>query len=93
MKTYCLKTPLTSERKQTLKSGRHTLLYRITSKRNTVRHIIIKISKLKDNVITLKAAREKQQVAHKGTSKGYPLIVLQQKFCRSEDSGTICLRL
>ena len=51
------------------------------------------ISKINDNVITLKAAREKQQAAHKGTSKGYPLIILQQKFCRSEDSATIYLRL
>ena len=41
----------------------------------------------------VKAAREKQQEAYKRTSKGYPWIVLQRKFCRSEESGTIYLRL
>ena len=35
-------------------------------KRPTARHIIIKISKIKDKERILKAAREKQEVTHKG---------------------------
>ena len=40
--------------------------YRINPRRNTPRHILIKLSKIiyKENI--LKAAREKQQITHKG---------------------------
>ena len=37
------------------------------SKRPTSRHIIIKVAKLQDKERILKAAREKQEVAYKGT--------------------------
>ena len=40
--------------------------YRINPRRNTPRHILIKLSKIKYKENTLKAAREKQQITHKG---------------------------
>ena len=39
--------------------------YRINPKRNTPRHIVIKMTKIKDRV--LKASREKQQIIYTGT--------------------------
>ena len=41
--------------------------YRINTRRNMQRHILIKLSKIKYKENILKAAREKQQVRHKGT--------------------------
>ena len=40
--------------------------YRINQRRNTPRHILIKISKIKYKEQILKAAREKQQITYKG---------------------------
>ena len=40
--------------------------YRINSRRNTPRHILIKLTKTKHKERILKAAREKQQVTYKG---------------------------
>ena len=40
--------------------------YRINSRRNTPRHMLIKLTKTKHKERTLKAAREKQQVTYKG---------------------------
>ena len=40
--------------------------YRITPRRNTPRHKLSKLSKIKYNAKILKAAREKQQITHKG---------------------------
>ena len=40
--------------------------HRINPKRNTPRHILIRLTKIKDKERILKAAREKQQVTHKG---------------------------
>uniref|UniRef100_A0A8C6B006 L1 transposable element RRM domain-containing protein n=1 Tax=Monodon monoceros TaxID=40151 RepID=A0A8C6B006_MONMO len=40
--------------------------YRINTRRNTPRHILIKLSKIKYKESILKAAREKQQITHKG---------------------------
>jgi len=40
--------------------------YRISPRRNTPRHILIKLTKTKHKGRKLKAAREKQQVTHKG---------------------------
>ena len=40
--------------------------YRINPRRNTPRHILIKLSKIKYKENILKTAREKQQVTHKG---------------------------
>ena len=39
---------------------------RINRRRNTPRHILIKLSKIKYQEQILKAAREKQQITHKG---------------------------
>ena len=40
--------------------------YRIKARRNTPRHILIKVSKIKYKEKKLKAAREKQQITYKG---------------------------
>jgi ribosomal protein L35AE/L33A len=40
--------------------------YRINPRRNTPRHILIKVKKTKHKERILKAAREKQQVTYKG---------------------------
>ena len=42
--------------------------YRINPRRNTPRHILIKLTKTKHKERILKAAREKQQVKYKGKS-------------------------
>ena len=42
------------------------LPYRIKPRRNMPRHILIKQSKIKHKEKILKAAREKQQITHKG---------------------------
>ena len=41
--------------------------YRINPGRNTTRHIVIKLAKIKDKEKLLKAAREKRQITYKGT--------------------------
>ena len=41
--------------------------YKINPRRNTPRHILIKLTKIKDKEKILKAAREKKQVTCKGT--------------------------
>ena len=55
---------------------------KLDSKRNTPRHIIIKLPKIKDKERILKAARVKETV----TYKGYQLIS-QKKRCRQEGAG------
>ena len=40
---------------------------RINPRRNTLRHIVIKLTKIKDKEKLLKATREKQQITYKGT--------------------------
>ena len=40
--------------------------YRINPRRNTTRHILIKLTKIKFKEKLLKAAREKQQITYKG---------------------------
>ena len=42
-------------------------LYRINPRRNTPRHIVIKLTKIKDKEKLLKATREKGQITYKGT--------------------------
>ena len=41
--------------------------YKINPRRNTPRHIIIKLTNIKDKEKILKAAREKKQIIYKGT--------------------------
>ena len=40
--------------------------YRINPRRNTLRHILVKLTEIKHKERILKAAREKQQVTYKG---------------------------
>ena len=40
--------------------------YRINPRRNTLRHTLIKLTKIKDKEKILKATREKQQITYKG---------------------------
>ena len=47
------------------------VLYRINPRRNTPRHILLKLTNTKHRERILKAAREKQQV----TYKGYPIFL------------------
>ena len=42
--------------------------YRIDPRRNMPRHILVKLTKTKHKERILKAAREKQQVTHKGNT-------------------------
>ena len=44
--------------------------YRINPRRNTPKHILIKLTKIKDKEKILKVAREKQQITFKGTPTG-----------------------
>ena len=46
------------------KSRKHRVQNRINSKRKTPRHIVIKMTKIKERI--LKAARGKQRITHKG---------------------------
>ena len=64
--------------------------YKINPKRNTRRHILIKLTKIKDKEKILKAAREKKQITYKGSPKSYQQV-FQQKFCRPEGGGMIYL--
>ena len=54
--------------------------YRINLRRNTLRHILIKLTKTKHKEIILKGAREKQQ------------LIFQQKLFRPEGKGRIYLK-
>ena len=59
---------LNLERKQSPKSrNRREFHIGLTQKRNTPRHIVIKMTKIKDKERILKATREKQQITYKGT--------------------------
>ena len=51
-----------------IKFKRHEVPYRINPRRNTPRHILIKLTKIKHKERILKAAREKQQVTYKGNA-------------------------
>ena len=41
--------------------------YRINPRRNTLRHIVIKLAKIRDKEKLLKAVREKRHITYKGT--------------------------
>ena len=59
---------------------------KLDPKRNTPRHIIIKLPKIKDKERILKAARGKQRVTYKGVAIGYQMIS-QKKPYRQERRG------
>ena len=59
---------------------------KLDSKRNTPRHIIIKLPKIKDKERILKAARGKETVTYEGVPTRLSLIS-QKKPCRQEGAG------
>ena len=63
--------------------------YRINPRRNTPRHILIKLTKTEHKERILKAVREKQQLTYKRNSKQ---LIFQQKLCRAEGNGKIYLK-
>ena len=52
--------------KEIITQVQETQRNRINPRRNTPRHILIKLTKIKHKEQILKAAREKQQITHKG---------------------------
>ena len=52
--------------KETINSKKCRVSYRINPRRNTSRHILIKLTEIKHKERILKAAKEKQQVTYKG---------------------------
>ena len=56
-------------------------------KRNTPRHIIIKLPKIKDKERILKAAREKERVTYKGVPMTLSADFSQKKPYRQEGPG------
>ena len=60
--------------------------YRINPRRNTPRHTVIKLTKIKDKEKLLKATREKRQITYNGTP-----IRLTTDFS-AEGSGMIYLK-
>ena len=49
--------------KETLKSRKNTVSYRINPRKNMPRHILIKLTKLKEKI--LKVTKKKQQISYK----------------------------
>ena len=66
LKRLQLKITPTWKRKQSIKSKRHRVHHKVNPKRNTPRHILIKLTKTKHKERILKAAREKQHITYKG---------------------------
>ena len=71
--------------------GAQRVPYRINPRRNTPRHILIKLMKTKHKERLLKAARQKQQWHTRETPYVYQLI-FQQKLCRPEGNGRVYLK-
>ena len=77
--------------KEIIKSMRHRVPYRINPRRNTPRHILIKLTKVKHKERILKAAKEKHQV----TCKGNPIcltIDLSAETPQAKGNGRIYLK-
>ena len=63
--------------------------YRINPRKNMLRQILIKLTKIKDKEKILKATREKEQITH----KEIPIrLSANFFFCRPEESGKIYLK-
>ena len=56
--------------------------YRINPRRNTARHTVIKLKKIKDKEKLLKATREKREITYKGT----PIRLIADFFSRNSTS-------
>ena len=67
------------------------VLYRINPRRNTPRHILIKLTKTKHKERILRGAREKQQVMYKGNPMGLTADVSAETL-RPEGNGRIYLK-
>ena len=63
---YCWKFPQHGKGNSQSSARGQRVSYRINPRRNTPRHILIKLTKTKHKERILKAAREKQQVTYKG---------------------------
>ena len=68
----------------------HRVPERVNLRRNTRRHIVIKLTKIKYKDKILKATREKRQITRELLS-GYQMIS-QQKLYKSEGNGMTCLK-
>ena len=68
-----------------------TVPKKLDPRRNTPRHIIITLAKIKDKERIFKAEREKDIVTHKGVPLDYQLIS-QKKSCRQEGAGNKYLK-
>ena len=64
-------------------------LYKINPRRNTQRHTLLKLTKIKDKETVTKASREKRQRIYKGTPIWLLAGFLQQKLRRPEGRGRI----
>ena len=63
-----MRTPPEEEAKKSSSSTSSTSTpYKINPRRNTLSHILIKLTKIKDKEKILKAAREKKQITYQGT--------------------------
>ena len=60
---------------------------KLDPKRNTPRHIIIKLPKIKDKERILKAARGKETVTYRGVPIRADKLISQKKPCRQEGAG------
>ena len=67
--------------------------YMINSRRNTPKHILIKLTKTKHKERILKATREKQVTSNITSNiQGKPQLIFQQKLCRPDGNGRIYLK-
>ena len=70
-------------RKQTSRNRKYRVPNKTNPKRNTPRHIVIKIAEFKDEQRMLKAAREEQQVIFKET----PMRLLDDLSAETSQKG------
>ena len=65
------------------RSEAQRVLYRVNSRKNTTRHILIKLTKIKFKEKILKSAREKQKITYKGIpirlSADFSAVTLQAR--------------
>jgi len=70
-----LKTSLTQERKQSFYSRKYRVPGRVNPKRNKPRHVVIKLTKIKNNnnKKILKATRKNHHITYRGTPIKLPV--------------------
>ena len=83
---------ISPHRKEIVKSKRYRVPNRINPRRNTPRHILIKLTKTKHKERLLKAAREKQQVTYKENPIGFTADLSAETLQRPEGNDRICLK-